>query len=96
MQWEDDEEDEIQASKATKFFEEKRHNQGRPINVQQHRRKELPVYEDSFTKRLGRRSISAMRERPLERSNGLSTISARTVEPTKRASIDGIPKSCKY
>jgi len=93
MQWEDDEEDEIQASKATRNLEEKRHNQGRPINAQQHRRKEFPVYDDSFSKR---RSTSAMRERPVERMNGLSTGTAKTAEPSRRASMDGISKSCKY
>lgn len=95
MQWEDDEEDEVQVSKATRILEEKRQNQGRPINGHQHRRKELPVYEDSFTKRLGRRSTSTIRERPLERNNTSSTTAPKTAEPP-RILIDEIPRSCKY
>ena len=95
MQWGDDEDDEIQVSKTTRIPEERRHYQGRSSNVQQHRRKELSVYEDPFTKRLGRRSTSVVRERTVERNNGFST-TAKTTEPPKWTSIDEIPRSCKY
>lgn len=96
MQWEDDEDDEIQASKATRIPEEKRHHQSRPSNAHQHRRKELPVYEDPFTKRLGRRSTSVARERIVERTNGFSSAKAKTTEQPKWTSIDEIPRPGKY
>lgn len=94
MQWDGDEVDEVPVSKATRTLEEKRYNQGRPVNVQQHRRKSLPVYEDSFTKRLGRRSSSTMRERPLERHTAFST-TAKAAEPPKKTTIDELPRTCK-
>ncbi|KAG0599099.1 hypothetical protein M758_12G127800 [Ceratodon purpureus] len=93
MQWEDDEDDEVQAPKATRVYEEKRHYQGRASNGQQHRRKELPVYEDPFTKRLGRRSASVVRERAVERNGGFATTTAKTTEAPKWTSFDEIPRS---
>jgi hypothetical protein len=96
MQWENDEDDEIQVSKATRTLEEKRHYQGRSSHIQQHKRKELPVYEDPFTKHLGRRSRSIVREQTLERNNGFSTTAAKFTDPPKWTSIDEIPRPCKY
>lgn len=96
MQWEEDEEDEILASKGTRIPEEKRYNQGRPTNAQHHGRREFPVFEDTFAKRLGRRrSTSAMRGRPLERTIGFSSVVAKAVEPSKRTSLEEIPKSSR-
>lgn len=96
MQWEDDEEDELQARKGTRVYEEKRYDQGGSINVQQHRRKEVPVYEDAFTKRLGRRSTSTIRDRPLGRVNGSSNLTAKTGDPSKMTSFDENLKFCEY
>lgn len=81
MQWEDDEEDEIQ--------DERRYYDGRSL-VTQHRRKELPVYEDSFAKRLGQRSKSALGQRAIERT----TASLPTDAP--RTLIDENSRSCKH
>lgn len=75
-----DEEDEIQ--------EEERHRESRFSHVPQHRRKELPVYEDSFAKRLGHRSKSALRERG-------STASLTTDAP-RRTLSEEISRSCKH
>ena len=83
MQWEhDEEEDEIQVYKTSRIPEEKRHYHGRSSSFTQHRPKELPVFEDSFAKRLGQRSKSTIRERNLERTNASLTTT--------------IPRTCKY
>lgn len=79
----DEEEDEIQ--------EERRHYEGRSSPVTQHRRKELPVYEDTFSKRLGQPSKSALRERAIERT----TASLPTDAP-RRTFIDELSRSCKH
>ncbi|KAG0622237.1 hypothetical protein M758_3G082900 [Ceratodon purpureus] len=93
MQWEhDEEEDEIQVYKTSRIPEEKRHYHGRSSSFTQHRPKELPVFEDSFAKRLGQRSKSNIRERNLERTNAsLTTTIPRTSRSNDVVQVD---KNC--
>ena len=92
MQWEhDEEEDEIQVYKTSRIPE---HYQGRSSIIPQRRGKELPN-EDSFSKRLGQRSKSTIRERTLERANASLTTS-NTADAPRRTLFHDIPRTCKY
>jgi len=84
MQLEHDEEDEIQ--------EEARHHGRRSSHITKHKREELPAHVDnSFAKRLGQRSKSALRERGIERAS--ASLSA---DAPRRTLIDEVSRSCKH
>lgn len=92
MQWEhDEEEDEIQVYKTSRIPE---HYQGRSSIIPQRRGKELPN-EDSFSKRLGQRPKSTIRERTLERANASLTTS-NTADAPRRTLFHDTPRTCKY
>jgi len=85
MQWEPDEEDEIQE-------EEERRYGGRASHIKQHRWKGLPLdEEDDFAKRLGPRFGSDLRDRGMERTNA-----SLFADAPRRTFIEEISRSCKH
>ena len=87
----DEEEDEIQVYRAPRIPEEKRHYQGMSSSVITKQRRQD---DDSFTKRLGQRSKSTLRDRTSERTNAYLTTS-KTADASRRTRIHEIPRACK-